>query len=89
MFVRGAGHRFDRELLSVPAEGCVLKIDSWVIKIDRFFKPTEVISPDINHWKITWNALREIPLMDSKDWSLKVKIRGTRQATAVLSYKFD
>jgi hypothetical protein len=89
MFVRGAGQRYDRALLTVPADGCVFEIDSWVIKTDRYFRPTEVVSPNIDRWKVTLKNIREIPIVDDKDWSFKVKIRGGKQAVAVLSYRFD
>jgi len=77
---------FERELLAVPREACVIVIGSWIIKTDFFFKPREVISPKSESWKITRNDSNAPLIEDKSAWSFKLKTRGLKQVVATINF---
>lgn len=78
---------FERELLSVPPETCVIVIGSWIIKTDFRFKPVEIVSPKNDVWRVAWENLNA-PVKMGDQWSLKLKTQGVKQVTATLRYQF-
>lgn len=79
---------FERELLAVPRDACVIVIGSWIIKSDFLFKPMEVISPKSESWKVKWRD-RSAPVADDRSsWSFKVKTKGLRQVIATINYSW-
>jgi len=79
---------FERELLSVPREACVIVIGSWIIKTDYLFKPIEIVSPKNDTWRVLWKDLNSPLDVSSQNWSFKFKTKGLRQIIASISYHF-
>ena len=78
---------FERELLSVPPDRCVITIGDWVVKFDYNLRPVEIVTPKNDVWLVDWRNIN-LPVVISKDWTFKVKIRGTKSIIASVNYKF-
>jgi hypothetical protein len=79
---------FERELLSVPPNACIIIVGSWIIKTNFFFVPTDMVSPKGDVWQITWKDLNSPLTVGNKTWDVKLKTQGTKQVIASLSYRF-
>jgi len=87
IILKRSSPNFEKELLSVPPNRCVITIGEWIVKFDFRLMPIEVVTPKKDVWLVDWRNLN-LPISINEDWIFKVKVRGTKSVIASLNYKF-